>query len=149
MTQYKAELGKRRVWMIAACLLAAVAVVVGTVYGLGAAGHGFDGGFKTGVQTGLFLGVLLILLRTIVQYSRAIRDEKALEAMYIRENDERSRYIRDKIGGTGLDAAIVIQAVAVIIAGFFDNTVFLTLFATLFSTVLIKATLKIYFARKI
>lgn len=148
MTQYKMELSKRRVWMIAVCLLAAVAVVAGTVYGLGFAGDGFDVGFKTGVQTGLFLGVLLILLRTIFQYSRALGDEKALEAMYIRENDERNRYIRDKIGGTGLDAAIIVQALSVIIAGFFDNTVFLTLLGTLISTVLIKATLKIYFARK-
>lgn len=146
MTRYKVELGKRRTWMIVACLLAAAVVVAGTVYGLDSAGH--DSAFKAGAQTGLFLAVLLILLRTIVRYSRALRDEKALEAMYIRENDERSRYIRDKIGGVGLDAAIFVQAVAVIVAGYFDNTVYLTLFATLFSTVLIKATLKIYFARK-
>lgn len=104
--------------------------------------------FMHGAQAGLFFGFFVMMLRDIVKYARAIKDENKIRAIYIEENDERKKHIRDKIGGVGFDFIIGVMMIAIVIAGFFNETIFFTLFATLAFMALVKLCLKVYYNRK-
>lgn len=108
----------------------------------------FSQGFIPGFQTGVFIGLQLIMLRLIVKYRKAVKSEESLKKLYIEENDERKKLIRDKIGGTGLNFIIGSGAAAVIISGFFSESVFITLLGALIFIVFIKAFLKFYYRNK-
>lgn len=104
--------------------------------------------FMHGAQSGLFAGFLIMMLRDIVKYIRAIKDENKIKAIYIEENDERKKLIKDKIGGVGFDFIIGVMMVAVVIAGFFNKIVFLTLLGALSFMAFVKLSLKLYYNRK-
>lgn len=92
-------------------------------------------------------GILLIL--NIFINLKAIKDEKELKKLYIKENDERAIMIIQKTGAVGINICIVGLAIATIIAGYFNEIVFFTLLgATLFVS-LIKGLFKIYYHRKL
>lgn len=147
MKTMKQDLTVKMRWMVVACVLLAALVAGGFFGGQYIYGDSHIGGFITGVQTGLFLAVLIVLLREILRYRKALHSEEALRQLQIEQNDERNRYIRDKIGGTGLNVAIFLVAAGAIVSGFFSHTVFFTLLATLFAIVLVKAMLKGYYLR--
>ncbi len=104
--------------------------------------------FMHGAQLGLFAGFLLMMLRDIAKYIWAIKDENKIKAIYIEENDERKKLIKDKIGGVGFDFIIGVMMIAIVIAGFFNETVFLTLLGALGFMAIVKLSLKLYYNRK-
>lgn len=153
MAAYKDTIRRRLRWAWVEGI-ALVAIVAGaTWYSLGVVGvqHPDDHllGFRMGVQTGLFLAILLLVIVYSVRYARALRSDSRLEAMYIEETDERNRFIQDKIGGVGYNAAMILMAVGVVVSGFFDGTVFFTLLAATAAMAFLKAGLKVYYSRKI
>lgn len=150
MTGYREKVQKRAWLAIVFCALWALAVGLLTYHvfaGDNDPGDAF-GGFIAGVQTGIFLMLLVFFLAYAWRAFRALRSNEALKARYIAEQDERSAFIRDKIGGIGLNAIIVLLGMAVIISGFFNRTAFATLLVTLAVVVFIKAGLKAYFWQK-
>lgn len=104
--------------------------------------------FMHGAQAGLFTGFFVMMFRDIIKYNRAIKDANKIKAIYIEENDERKKLIRDKIGGLGFDLIMGVMMIAIVIAGFFDDTVFITLLGTLAFMAVVKLSLKIYFNRR-
>lgn len=148
MDAYRTQIRGRMRWMIA-CSAILVVVVAGFWYSFtNDLGETFADGFVNGVQVGLFLAMLLFAVLGVVQCARALRSDDALERMRIAETDERARFIRDKIGGVGLDISLGILCTATIVAGFFNMTVFFTLLASLAVIVFVKAGLKLYFGHK-
>lgn len=147
MKTLKQDLSMKICWMAVACVVLAALVLGGFFGGQYIYGDSHVGGFIAGVQTGLFLVVLIVLLREIFRYRKALHNDEALRQLQIEQNDERSRYIRDKIGGIGLNVVIFLVAAGTIVSGFFSHTVFFTLLATLFAIVLVKAVLKGYYLR--
>lgn len=101
-----------------------------------------------GFQTGVFIGLQLFMVIFITKYRKAIKSEDSLKKLYIEENDERKKLIRDKIGGTGLNFIIGSAAAAVVISGFFSETVFITLLAVLMFIAMVKGFLKLYYRNK-
>ncbi|MFD1178972.1 hypothetical protein ACFQ3W_22085 [Paenibacillus puldeungensis] len=78
----------------------------------------------------------------------ALSSEDRLKKMYIEMNDERSKLIKDKIGGMGFNFSIAVVATATIVSGFFHQLVFVTLLAVLIFLVTVKAVLKLYYKKK-
>ncbi len=101
-----------------------------------------------GFQVGIFIGFEIIFVFYIGKYRRAIKSEALLNRLYIEENDERSRLIQDKIGGTGFNFVMAGVGTATIVAGFINQIVFFTLLAVLLFVVLVKGSLKIYYRKK-
>lgn len=92
-------------------------------------------------------GFLLIL--NILRSIKALKDEKELKKLYIKENDERAIMIMQKTGAVGINICILGFALATIVAGYFNEITFFTLLgATLFVST-IKVLFKIYYHRKI
>lgn len=147
MKSFREEIRGRMIWMGIACAALAALVGGGFFIGLAVQGDSHIGGFITGVQTGLFAAVLAVLVRQLFGYRKALADDKALRTLEIQHSDERTRYIRDRIGGVGLNVVLFMLAAATVVSGFFDHTVFFTLLAALGATALVKALLKGYFIR--
>lgn len=101
-----------------------------------------------GYQVGIFTGIQLMLLKDIVNYTGAMKDEAKLKKLYIAENDERARLIQDKIGGVGFNFSLAVLGIATVAAGFFNQLVFVTLLAVLIFMAFMKGFLKLYYRRK-
>lgn len=81
--------------------------------------------FQTGLAVGL--GVMAVLL--CIRYQQMLSDEKKLLLQYTRENDERYKAIRQKAGMPMLLISSVILIAVGIVAGYFNEVVFITLVA--------------------
>ncbi|WP_352418034.1 hypothetical protein [Proteiniborus sp.] len=97
--------------------------------------------FHAGILSGF--GVLLLL--DVFKYLRAMKDEKELKKLYIKENDERTIMIMQKTGAIGLNMCIIGLGCGAIIAGFFNEVVFLTLMGAILFISLVKGLFKIYY----
>lgn len=149
METFKKTLQKRIVQMGIINSFALIFIVLTGRYGLVTAGSSINiSDYIHGFQTGIFIGVQLVVLLTIGKYRKAMKNPQKLKELYIKENDERAKLIRDKVGGAGFFFTASCLAVAAIIAGFFNETVFFTLSATLIFFLLVKLILKKYYSKK-
>lgn len=101
-----------------------------------------------GFQVGIFIGLQLIMVVYIAKYKKALKTEDELKKLYIKEHDERTKLIKDQIGGVGLDFSLVTITTATIIAGFFDQLIFFTLLGVLIFMSIVKGSLKVYYRNK-
>jgi len=99
-------------------------------------------------QIGMFIGFQIILILYIAKYKKALKNQDDLRKLYIEEYDERTKLINYKISGGGFLFSIVGVATATIIAGFFNQIVFVTLLAILTFMILVIQSLKVYYKNK-
>ena len=151
MIEYRKVL-KSRLILLVICTLAAVAIVViGTVLaGQAETESGtFSDGFTRGFPVGLFSGAVAVAIFIIVRYIRALGNEEFLKKLYIIENDERKKMIRQSAMGKSFFFTAGALVVAVTVASFFSiNEITLTLMAVLIAHVLCGALLKLYYYLK-
>jgi hypothetical protein len=105
--------------------------------------------FIKGFNMGAFCGVELVLVFFTVKFLGSMKNEATLKKLYIEENDERRKMIMEKTGAFGMVLFILISAIATIVAGFFDETVFYTLLGTTMLASLIRGAFKLYYFKKL
>ncbi len=105
--------------------------------------------FMAGVNAGLLAVALVVAILSAVKYGRALKNEEKLKALYIFEKDERRLYIQSREGGTAMQLVLMALTAAMIVAEFFDQTVFFTLLGTVVFAAAVKAALKIYYETKL
>lgn len=98
---------------------------------------------------GVLFGVISLLICHISKNIRAMKDEKSLKELYIKENDERRMMIMQKTGSVGINICILGFGIATIIAGFFNEIIFFTLLGATLFTALVKGFFKVYYFNKI
>ncbi|MBP7176611.1 MAG: hypothetical protein KBA53_10435 [Thermoclostridium sp.] len=147
MEKFKVKVQKR-VMILALTAISIAAVYLLLVSGLVIATPSIPG-FIKGFHMGSFLGVELILVFFTVKYLTAMKNEATLKKLNIEENDERTRMIMEKTGGVGMIVFVIASAIAAIVAGFFNETVFYTLLAATAAASLIRGACKLYFYRKL
>jgi hypothetical protein len=149
MEKFKNVLKRRIAFMLAFNGLA-IAFIILSIYIARLKSHNGSemDGFVSGFQIGIYFGLQIVIIIYVIKYLKALKSDIELKKLYIKENDEREKVIRDKIGGVGLDFSLAVIATAAVISGFFNQTVFMTLLAVLVAVVAIKGTLKIYYRRK-
>lgn len=101
-------------------------------------------GFISGASIGIFALLLFGLIRNLC----AMKDEKKLKKLYIREGDERQKQIYTNALCAAMRASLVLGLVAVVVAGYFSMTVSVTLLAAVFVAALLAAAFKLYFRKK-
>ena len=144
MEKFKMSLKKRLALMMMFNGVAVIFVLLTGIYGNMMVSSDMIHGF----QVGVFVGMQIIMIKFITKYKRALSNENELRKIYIEENDERTKHIKDKIGGVGFKFSLGMIATATIIAGFFNEIVFITLCATLMFMALEKGFLKVYYRNK-
>ncbi len=140
---YREKLKKRLKWAIAYNFLVVLVIVFNRYldnrFMIPDMSLGFTSGFVVGIQTLVIFGMFKI--------NSAIQDDAKLKALYIKENDERTRAIQEKIGGVGINLIIAGLGLATVITCYIDMTIFLTILSVLFFAVMVKGALKVYYRK--
>ena len=100
-----------------------------------------------GFISGASFGILGLLLTGLIRNLRALKDEKKLKKLYIKESDERQAQIVAKALCEAMRATLIL-GLAVIVAGYFSMTVSLTLLVTVLLVSLMTLAFKLYFGKK-
>ncbi|MBW9147800.1 hypothetical protein K2F40_02155 [Clostridium sp. CM028] len=104
--------------------------------------------FIHGFQLGIFIFLQFVMVMYITKYGKSLKNEDKLKKLYIVEHDERTTLIKNKIGGVGFNFSLGVIATAAIMAGFFNQMVFVTLLGVLIFMSLVKGFLKVYYRNK-
>lgn len=143
MEKFKEMLKKRIRWALFYNSIFVIVISSGLVYkNIGGNERVHD--FISGSLVGIILGIQIMIIYYIRKYQSILKDDKKLKKTYIYENDERRKLINIKIGGIGINVLIVSLAMGVVVAAFYNVTVYFTLIGVLIFSVLIKIILKIY-----
>lgn len=102
-----------------------------------------------GFFTGLILGVELICLYMIFKSKKALKDEKVLRDMYIKEYDERENFIKLKSASSLISILAVGIFIVSIIGSYINIIVFYTLAITGGFLLLVGLVLKFYWRRMV
>lgn len=100
-----------------------------------------------GFALGLSCGLLVLALAYTLKLQSALKDSEKLRKLYIAEQDERNRHIREKMGGIAMPVTLWTLMAATAIAGFFNFVVFVTLAGATLCVALIACGFKLYFRR--
>ena len=104
----------------------------------------FLAGFRTGFCTSL-IGFFVVKINVL---SRALKDEKKLKAMYIRETDERNLLIEQKTSTASFAVTIIGLGVACVVVSFFSRPILYTLICVILFVSIVKVAFSIYYSRK-
>ena len=105
--------------------------------------------FSRGMISGLFVAIDLICLYLMIRYMIMMRNEKKLKEEYIRSTDERNIAISRLTMTTSSVISLICTVLAIIITGFFSQTVSITLFIDMAAGVFITVLVNIYYNKKI
>ena len=101
-----------------------------------------------GFCTGASFGILALLVYGLVANLRALKNDKQLKKLFIKEHDERTQKICTAARSSGTQVFLIFGLIAIIIAGYFSVTVSITIMACVLSLSLICVFLKLYYGRK-
>ena len=122
-------------------ILIVVALIVGKLFGQESDAISFVSGFAFGIG-----GVAAV---KSIRFSKTLKDQEKLKQMYIKEHDERLQEIASKVGVAGLNIGVSCMALGMLVAIFFNMTVFYTLLAATLFMVALKLILGWYYNKKI
>ena len=122
-----------------------IAIIATTVVAIIIQTDSIEVSYALGFGTGI--GAVMIFF--LIKYIGALRNDDKLKKLMIEENDERTAFIDSKAGSKAINAVIMLLALAMLIANFFDKTVFFTLLAATLGTALTKMVIGVYYSRKI
>lgn len=101
-----------------------------------------------GFLSGAAIALLAMMLFGLIRNLRALQDEKALKKLYIRENDERAIRVWTSARAAACQTFLILGLVAIIVAGYFNIVVSLTILACVLSCSFIGLFFKIYYSQK-
>ena len=101
-------------------------------------------GFCTGASCGLGAMMFAFLIRN----KRALKDEKKLKKLYIKENDERSAKIVIYARSSAMQTILMGGMAATAISGYFNITVSITILVFVFCSSLISLFFTAYYSKK-
>ena len=101
-----------------------------------------------GFCTGASFGILVLLVYGLIANLHALKNDKHLKKLFIKENDERTQKICTAARSSGTQVFLIFGLIAIIIAGYFSVTVSITIMACVLSLSLICVFLKLYYGRK-
>lgn len=144
MNNYKKTIKKRILLLTLPIILAVTLGVYDVFWVSDQIKEGSVYGFQDGIITSL--GLLATIL--VIRYRVLLKDDKKLLLIFNRENDERIKAIKAKAGIPMLPITSILIIIAAIIAGYFNELVFLTLIATAIFQMTICVLVKIIYTKK-
>lgn len=101
-----------------------------------------------GFLSGASMGILVLMLFGLVRNLLALKNEKKLKKLYIKENDERTIQVWTAARAAGCQVFLILGLVAVIVAGYFSSVVSLTILACVLALSLVCIGFKFYYFNK-
>lgn len=144
MEDYKKTIKRRRTLFI---LIALIAAGIGIYDGLIMNSIQSDN-IVFSFQCGLAIGIGFLATIKLFRYSKVLKDDMQLKIEYNKENDERSKSIRSKAGMPMLMITSGLILLAGVIAGYFNELIFITLIVVAVCQLTIGTVAKVYYIRK-
>lgn len=107
-----------------------------------------ENGLENSFVCGLLGGVTFVLIFDVLKNIALFRNEEKLKKRYIIETDERTVAVEAAAGKAGLKIVLLGLATALIVASFVDKCVATTLLVALVFTVIVIASTKFYYNKK-
>ncbi|MGL5437914.1 MAG: hypothetical protein ACRDBO_21475 [Lachnospiraceae bacterium] len=149
MKSFEKDIKKRIIWITLFAVLGGLAVIIAFVIKLNLSGGiEADSGLPVVVLIGFFAGMEFTSIYRIIRYRKALNQDKTLEALHIKETDERNRMISLKTCKSCIYLAFILLGFAGIITAFFNRTVFLTIGIVLIVLLALYAALALYYSRR-
>jgi len=149
MKSFKKEIKKRILWITLFAILGGLAVIIAFVIKLNLnGGIDMDSGLPVEVLIGFFAGMESTAIYRIIRYRKVLHQDETLEALHIKETDERNRIIALKTCKSCIYLAFILLGFAGIITAFFNRTIFLTIGTVLIVLLTLYAALTLYYSRK-
>jgi hypothetical protein len=144
MDTYK-KIVRRRIALLVIPVLIAVSF---GIYDVFFAGSEIKNSDIFGFQVGAITAIGILAMINIIRFSRLLKDKKKLQLQYNRENDERYKAIRGKVGMPVLLITSVIMIIVGVVAGYFNITIFYTLIIAALGQMTISVIVKILYMKK-
>lgn len=155
MEQYKEKLKLANTIIGVCCLILTVFCFLGFAGELGlvsfmtpAAGDSHWQSQWRGFVSGASFGVLALLIYGFIRNILALKDEKKLKKLYIRENDERQNQIYTQALRSAMQTCLILGLVAVVISGYFNMTVSMTLLVCVAVSSILCLLFKLHYTKK-
>ena len=156
MEQYKKKLKIQNAVMGISCL----ALIVFAVLAVGselswfgflhpAAGDSHWRSTWYGYVFGTAIGVFAVMLACIIRNLRALKDDKKLKTLYVKEHDERTIQIQALARNMSMQILLCAGLVATVIAGYFSVTVSITIFVCIWISSSVNLLLVGYYNKKL
>lgn len=149
MENYKKSLSTGINFMYIGIILSMLVTIGLVFYSYSLMDNSHIGDFVHGVQTGMFGGIFIALVLGIIKNKKILKDEISLKQSYIIANDERSKFIFSKMSLTAVYVENFFLMLAIVISGFFNEIVCLTLLAILIISIVFKFSLYLYYNKTI
>ena len=104
--------------------------------------------FIEGFHAGFFAASVVVVLIFMFRNLRAWKNTAELKRRFVQYSDERNIFIRNKSGAAMLMVCTFLFAASTVTAGFFNETVFLTLLGVTYFTGIFAVLSKLYFRLK-
>lgn len=154
MELYREKLKIQNITMTVCCVILAAFTVLGFLAEAGlveltpVAGDSHWQSQWRGFLSGASFGILAMMVYGLVRNVRAMKDEKALKKLYIKENDERQIQIWTSARAASVQVFLLLGLAACVVAGYFSAAVSLTILVCIFAQSLIGVVFKIYYSKK-
>lgn len=102
-----------------------------------------------GFVSGASFAILAFLVFGLIRNLHALRNEKFLKKMYIKEHDERSIQVWTSARAAAFQTFLLLGLVAIVAAGYFSMTVSLTILGCVWFAAIIGLLFKVYYNKKL
>ncbi|HHV08788.1 MAG TPA: hypothetical protein GXX75_00725 [Clostridiales bacterium] len=153
MKSFEKELKRRIYWQALYAIFAGLTVIIAFIikirlYSNTEPGNDWETGVLIGLASGFFFGTEIPALCRILQYRKALRNPGILEALHIKETDERNRMIALKACQSCLNFVFALLGIAGIVTVFLNTTIFLTIGVILIALLILYIALHAYYSWK-
>ncbi len=101
-----------------------------------------------GFIIGASFALLAFMITGLVRNIRAMRDEKALKKLFIKDHDERAIQVWTSARAAAFQTFLILGLVAIVVSGYFSMTVSITIIACVWVASVIGLLFKIYYNKK-
>lgn len=154
MEQYKEKLKIQNAVTLPCILILASFSVLGFAAEAGwvtftpVAGDGHWQSMWRGFLSGATCGILVLMLYGLIRNLRALKDEKKLKKLYVKTHDERTIRIWKEARNSGMVTFLTLGLLAVIITGYFNPTVSITILVCVMVCSSLCLWFKLYYEKK-
>lgn len=135
--------------MVFCCIVTILAALFGIFFVFSGDSFTMANDVLAGFQQGLILAMGVLSLINFMKLSAAVKEEKKLQMLFNKENDERQIYIRKKAGMPMMMFTSGAMILAGVIAGYFNETVFFTLVIAAICQLTVGAAIKVFYMIKL
>ncbi len=104
--------------------------------------------FAEGLVCGMYIGIMIVSIFFVMKIHTALHNEEKLKDMYINETDERNIAISKETMKTSSVVSLMATALAVIISGFFNPVISMTLGISIMADAVITIAVQFYYKKK-